>query len=52
MISKTKLLKAIHKNCVECCAGDRAEVRNCSMKECPLYPYRMGIQTEAEKSKK
>lgn len=46
MLSRTKLLKAIHKNCIECCAGITSEVKNCVMKECPLYPYRMGVQQE------
>jgi hypothetical protein len=46
MISSTKLLKAIRKNCLECSGGDRSEVVNCYRKDCPLYPYRMGVQTE------
>lgn len=35
-------LKAIRAKCVDCCCGNRAEVRRCSLLRCPLYPYRMG----------
>lgn len=49
MISVTKLLKAIRKNCLRCSNGDRAEVVNCAITDCPLYPYRMGLQVEEKK---
>ena len=35
-------LKAIRAWCLECSCGVRAEVRNCTMLDCPLYPFRMG----------
>lgn len=35
-------IKAIRAKCVDCCCGNVAEVRRCSAKQCPLYPYRMG----------
>lgn len=43
-ISIRKLLKAIRKNCLSCSGGIQSEVSECTMKECPLYPYRMGVQ--------
>lgn len=39
---KRPVLEAIRQNCVECCAGNQAEVRRCSMIACPMWPYRMG----------
>lgn len=35
-------IKAIRAKCVDCSAGSLAEVRECVIKNCPLYPYRMG----------
>lgn len=43
MITIRKLLKAIRNNCLECSGGVASEVADCSMKECPLYAYRMGL---------
>ena len=35
-------IKAIRAKCVDCSAGSLVEVRECVIKKCPLYPYRMG----------
>lgn len=35
-------LKAIRRKCVDCQAGGRKGVRECSITTCPLHPYRMG----------
>lgn len=35
-------LRAIRQKCVDCCAGQLAEVRFCPCSTCPLWPYRMG----------
>jgi len=35
-------LQAIRQHCLECSAGNKSEVRNCIIVECPLYPFRMG----------
>lgn len=35
-------VKAIRAKCLECSVGNVAEVRNCVIPTCPLYPYRMG----------
>lgn len=34
--------KAIRLKCIDCCAGQSAEVRKCPATECPLWRYRMG----------
>lgn len=36
-----KLLKAIHRNCVECSGGEAA-VESCPIKKCLLYKWRLG----------
>ena len=35
-------IKAIRAYCVECSGGSTKEVKFCPIKNCPLYPYRMG----------
>jgi hypothetical protein len=47
-ISVNRLLKAIHKNCIECSAGSVAEARKCIYVACPLYPYRMGLSKDSD----
>lgn len=34
--------KAIRAKCLDCSCGDAKEVRLCPIKDCPLYPYRLG----------
>jgi len=34
--------KAIRCKCLECSCGQVVEVRECHIKGCPLWPYRMG----------
>ena len=35
-------IKAIRAKCLECSCGNNAEVRECVIPDCPLYPYLMG----------
>lgn len=35
-------IKAIRAYCIECSGGNKNEVRLCNLKDCPLYPYRLG----------
>ncbi len=35
-------IKAIRAKCLECSGGQPSEVRNCTIVDCPLYPYRFG----------
>lgn len=35
-------IKSIRAKCLDCCCGQKSEVRNCVITNCPLYPYRMG----------
>lgn len=34
--------KAIRAKCIDCCCGNSAEVRRCTVKKCPLWVFRMG----------
>ena len=35
-------IKAIRKKCIDCCNGQYKEIKNCTVINCALYPYRMG----------
>jgi len=52
MTTKAKILKDIRKNCIECSCGSEVEVRLCTDKKCPLYPYRMGTDPRPSRSSK
>ena len=43
-------LKAIRAKCVDCCCGNKAEVRRCPTEKCPLHPYRMGHRPKGSKA--
>jgi hypothetical protein len=34
--------RAIRLKCLDCCCGQQAEVRRCTLKTCPLWTYRLG----------
>lgn len=40
--------KAIRLYCLECGGGQYAEVRFCTLTNCPLYPWRMGRKKTAK----
>jgi hypothetical protein len=40
--------KAIRLKCIDCCAGQMAEVRKCELTTCPLWRYRMGKEENDE----
>jgi hypothetical protein len=35
-------MKAIRAKCIDCCCGEKKEIRYCPIERCPLWPYRMG----------
>jgi hypothetical protein len=45
--NKLTRVKAIRKKCLMCSDG-QADVRNCTFKDCQLYPYRMGKRPKVE----
>jgi hypothetical protein len=40
--NKLTRAKAIRWKCIDCMAGQQAEIKSCAIKTCPLWPYRMG----------
>ena len=40
--------KAIRLKCLECTCQSEVEVRYCPCKDCPLWPWRMGYETNAD----
>ena len=41
-------IKAIRAKCLDCCCGQKNEVRLCPACNCPLWPYRMGKRPSKE----
>lgn len=39
--------QAVRNKCVDCCCGNKAEVRKCSATSCPLWPFRMGSERQS-----
>ena len=42
-------IKAIRAKCIDCSCGSLREVRECHMKDCSLWPYRMGKRPKNDK---
>lgn len=38
----TNPVKAIRAKCLDCCCNSQNEVKLCTTKNCPLYPFRFG----------
>lgn len=48
---KMKILtpvKAIRAKCMDCTCNQYIEIKLCPVKDCPLYPYRMGHRPKVE----
>jgi len=41
-------IKAIRAKCLDCSCGQFIEAKNCPIKDCSLYPYRMGRRPKQE----
>lgn len=39
---KKNPVKAIREKCLDCSCGSTAEVKECTVEQCPLFPYRLG----------
>ncbi len=46
----TNRATAIRAMCIECSGGMLSEVRDCQVKKCALYPYRMGTDPNNKKT--
>lgn len=40
--------RAIRAKCLECCCGNSAEVRDCEIKTCSLWIYRMTYEVDMD----
>jgi len=40
--SNTNPVKAIRMKCLDCSGGSRTEAERCQIKDCALYPFRLG----------
>lgn len=40
--------KAIRAKCIDCCCGDRTEVKLCTVTKCPLWIYRLGREVATD----
>ena len=49
MTAKAQILKSIRHKCIDCCADQLAEVRNCHLQDCSLWPYRFGLDPSPAK---
>ena len=38
----TSPVKAIRAKCIDCCGGEKNEVKLCPCEDCPIYPFRFG----------
>ena len=47
-MNKLTPVQAIRQKCIDCCGGELKEVRLCDIKDCPLYPYRLGHRPKEE----
>ena len=43
--------QAIRAKCLDCCCDYASEVRECHIKECPLWIYRMSFEVDYNGSK-
>lgn len=48
MTERVSRSKAIRLKCLDCCAGQAAEVRKCPAESCPLWRFRMGKEENDE----
>ena len=50
MTTKAELLKSIRRKCIDCCAGQMAEVRHCPVQTCYLWRFRFGMDPTPAKT--
>ena len=51
-MKKITPIKSIRAKCIDCCCGELSEVRECPIKDCPLWPYRMGRRPKDDEQSK
>ncbi len=51
MTTKTGILQAIRQKCLDCSCLQPAEVRECPVSTCGLWPYRLGRDPEPSRTR-
>ena len=51
MTTKTAILQAIRHKCLDCSVYQPAEVRECPVTRCALWPFRFGTDPEPSRSR-
>lgn len=46
-VEAPSMARAIKEKCLDCSGGGSAEVRDCTVINCPLFPYRFGKKPKA-----
>lgn len=49
-MGKNTPLRAIQAKCIDCSGGSRKEVDRCTVKKCPLFPYKNGHKPKDNKN--
>jgi len=45
-------MKAIRQKCLDCSCGQVLEIKECPIKKCPLYSFRMGYKLDENGNRK
>ena len=51
MTTKTAILQAIRYKCLDCSVYQPAEVRECPLSTCGLWPYRFGVDPDPSRTR-
>jgi hypothetical protein len=51
MTTKAAILQAIRHKCLDCCVYQPAEVRECPVSTCGLWPFRFAVDPEPSQSR-
>ncbi len=51
MTTKSEVLQAVRRKCLDCCCFQPAEVRECPVSTCGLWPYRLGRDPEPSRTR-
>ena len=51
MTTKTEILTVIRSKCLDCCCYQTAEVWECRVSTCGLWPYRLGMDPEPSRTR-
>lgn len=50
-MSRLTRSQAIRQKCIDCCCGQKNEVKLCTITDCPLWIYRLGVELAPDGSR-